>query len=145
VTALIGCAQALARHQGVRFLFVGGFAAAVNWLVRFPLSEVLPFNAAVAVAYAIGMSVGFVLYRNYVFPGSHRPVRQQTVIFVAVNLAGAIVVLAVTALLLAAQADAAYPEAVREGLAHGAGIAAGAVANFFGHRGLTFATGRSRG
>ena len=39
-------ARARALPQSVRFLFAGGFAAGVNWLVRFPLSLILPFEAA---------------------------------------------------------------------------------------------------
>ncbi len=66
--SLIDRGRLLANNQVVRFLFLGGFAAAVNWLIRFPLSLFLPLSAAVAVAYLIGMSVGFTLYRTYVFP-----------------------------------------------------------------------------
>lgn len=135
---LVDRARYLADNQIVRFLFLGGFAAAVNWLVRFPLSLVLPLPAAVAVAYLIGMSIGFTLYRTYVFPGSNRPVAQQTIIFVCVNLLGALVVLGLTMALLAAQAGLNYPVWVREGLAHGVAIAIGAVVNFVGHKTLTF-------
>ncbi|QKP78770.1 GtrA family protein [Methyloligella sp. GL2] len=128
----------VSQHQGVRFLALGGFAALVNWLVRFPLSLIMPFEAAVFVAYCIGMSVGFTLYPRYVFPGSDRPVTHQLAIFVAVNLAGAGVVLVVSYLLLQAQSAFPYPLFIKEGLAHGFAIGVGAVANFFGHKTLTF-------
>lgn len=137
-------AHRVSQHQGVRFLALGGFAAAVNWLVRFPLSMVMPFGAAVFAAYAIGMSVGFALYPRYVFPGSDRPVAQQLVIFVLVNLAGALVVLIVSMALLAAQAGLSYPLFVKQGLAHGIAIGVGALANFFGHKTLTFRTNTRR-
>jgi len=127
--------------QVVRFLLLGGTAAAINWIARFPLSAVLPFDAAVLAAYMIGMSAGFVLYRRYVFPGSTRPVVEQTVVFLAVNLVGALVVLALTMLFLRLQAQAPWPLSIREGLAHGAAIGFGAVVNFFGHKTLTFARG----
>src|SRR5215210_1985523 len=39
----------------VRFLVAGGFASAVNWLVGLSLSAFLRFDAAVAIAYMIGM------------------------------------------------------------------------------------------
>lgn len=128
----------LAQHQGVRFIALGGFAAAVNWLVRFPLSLVMSFEAAVFVAYVIGMSVGFALYPRYVFPGSDRPVRQQVVIFLIVNLAGAGVVLLAAFVLLRLQAPFSYPLFIKQGLAHGLAIGIGAVANFFGHKKITF-------
>ena len=47
----------LALPQIVRFLLLGGLAAAINWLVRFPMSLVLPFPAAVFLAYLVGMNL----------------------------------------------------------------------------------------
>jgi putative flippase GtrA len=129
--------------QVVRFLALGGLAAAINWIARFPLSLVMPFQAAIVVAYAIGMTAGFTLYRRYVFPGSDRPMLQQTSIFLAVNLAGAVIVLGVATALLAAL-PATLPMTAREGLAHGLAIGVGAVFNFFGHKLLTFATVHDR-
>ncbi len=126
--------------QVARFLLLGGLAAAINWVARFPLSLVMPFEAAIIVAYVIGMTAGFTLYRAYVFPGSRRPLGQQTVIFLAVNLAGAVIVLGVATALLAALSGIAMPMVAREGLAHGLAIGVGAVFNFFGHKLLTFAT-----
>jgi energy-coupling factor transport system substrate-specific component len=126
--------------QVARFLLLGGLAAAINWVARFPLSLVMPFEAAIIVAYLIGMTAGFTLYRAYVFPGSQRPLAQQTVIFLAVNLAGAVIVLGVATGLLAALSGISMPMVAREGLAHGFAIGVGAVFNFFGHKLLTFAT-----
>ncbi|KKB07104.1 hypothetical protein VE25_19570 [Devosia geojensis] len=130
--------KALADNQIVRFLALGGFAAAVNWLVRFPLSAVLPMSLAIVLAYVIGMTVGFTLYRRYVFPGSTRPIVEQSLIFLAVNLVGALVVLGLTHALIEAQAGLAWPAFVREGLAHGLAIGVGSVVNFIGHKTLTF-------
>ena len=124
--------------QVARFLLLGGFAAAVNWLVRFPLSAVMSFEAAVLVAYAIGMSVGFTLYRTYVFPGSDRKLVEQTITFLAVNVAGAVVVMATAAALLALMQAPDWPDYIKEGLAHGFAIGVGAVVNFLGHKLLTF-------
>jgi putative flippase GtrA len=127
--------------QGVRFLIAGGFAALVNWLVRFPLSIVLPFPAAVAVATAIGMTVGFVSYRHFVFPGSARVLGEQLRDFILVNLVSMAIVTAVAVLL----ADVVFPLAGvswhTEAIAHAIGIAAGAVSNFYGHRLVSFRQG----
>lgn len=130
--------KALADNQIVRFLALGGFAAAVNWLVRFPLSAVLPMGLAIIFAYVIGMTVGFTLYRRYVFPGSSRPIVEQSLIFLAVNLVGAGVVLALTYALIEAQAGFYYPPFIKEGIAHGLAIGIGSVVNFVGHKTLTF-------
>lgn len=127
--------------EAVRFLIAGGSAAAINWLARILLSLALPFEAALVVAYAIGMAAGFWLYRRFVFRGaSSRSVRGQLPVFLAVNLVGMGVVLAVSAGLVAALEVLApgLPLALAEALSHGVGIAVGAVANYFGHRLLTF-------
>lgn len=124
--------------QVVRFLLLGGLAAAINWVARFPLSLFLPFSAAVLVAYFIGMTSGFLLYRSYVFPGSDRPILQQTTMFLGVNLVGAGVVMVAANALLWGFSHTLWPEAVREALAHGLAIGIGSVGNYFGHKLLTF-------
>ncbi|MFK4808674.1 GtrA family protein [Devosia sp. ZW T5_3] len=130
--------QRLASNQVFRFLLLGGTAATINWIVRFPLSAAMPMGAAVILAYMIGMGAGFTLYRKYVFPGSTRPLMEQTMTFIGVNLVGAVVVLGLTTLFLQMPAAAPWPNVVREGLAHGAAIGVGAVINFIGHKQLTF-------
>jgi putative flippase GtrA len=137
LTSLRALAEVLATNQIFRFLLLGGLAALINWLVRFPLSAVLPFESAVAFAYLIGMSAGFVLYRTFVFPGSSRPVALQITMFLAVNVVGALVVLAVT--MAALSALSGLDLALGQAVAHALGIGVGAVANFFGHKLITFA------
>ena len=121
-----------------RFLLAGGGAAGINWLARFPLSWVMPFFAAVLGAAAIGMLVGFVLYRGFVFPGSQRPILSQARDFFAVNLisSGVVALLALAFLRLAVQFGAELQLA--EALAHAAAIGLGAVLNYFGHNLFTF-------
>lgn len=121
-------------NQILRFLLLGGTAAAINWLVRFPLSMVMPFPAAVFFAYLIGMMAGFTLYRAYVFPGSAMPIGVQIGLFLAVNAFGAVIVMGVSLAILSAAGGLPFAEA----FAHGTGIGVGAVANFFGHKYLTF-------
>lgn len=132
-------AAALANPELLRFLVAGGGAAGVNWLVRFPLSAAMPFEAAVAVAYMIGMGVGFTAYRAWVFPGSPLPLRVQVARFLAVNAAGAAVVLAASAGLAAVMTGAGLPTGPARALAHGLGIGLGAAVSFVGHRLVTFA------
>ncbi|WIY53945.1 GtrA family protein [Devosia sp. YIM 151766] len=124
--------------QLVRFLLLGGLAAAVNWLARIPLSVFLPFDMAVALAYLIGMSAGFTLYRKYVFPGASRPLIEQVLVFLGVNLAGAAVVLGLSRLFLDMPFGIGLPPLLRESVAHGFAIGIGAVVNFLGHKLLTF-------
>ncbi|MCF4124418.1 GtrA family protein [Methylobacterium sp. SyP6R] len=128
-----------------RFLIAGGSAAAINWLARIALSWVMPYVASMLVAYGIGMAAGFWLYRTFVFRGAATGrLPRQVAVFVAVNAVGAGVVLGVSAALVAALAGLvpAVPLPVAEALGHGAGIAAGAVSNYFGHQILTFGARR---
>ena len=134
-------AAAIARCQEdprLRFLVGGGVAALVNWLVRFPLNLLVPYGAAVVLAMAIGMTCGFLLYRAWVFAGSERSVGLQVRDFVLVNLGGMAVTLLVAVaarwLLLAFDMVPSLAAA----LAHALGIALGAVANYLGHRHITF-------
>lgn len=124
--------------QVMRFLLLGGTAAAINWIVRFPLSLFMPFPAAVFVAYLIGMSAGFTLYRAYVFPGSSLPLGIQIGLFLAVNLVGAVVVMGVSIILLEWLLPVLGWSLVPEAIAHGSAIAVGAGINFVGHKYLTF-------
>jgi putative flippase GtrA len=125
----------------LRFLLAGGLAAAINWLARIALSSVLPFSVAILVAYAIGMVAGFVLYRRFVFAGGQGSLSRQIPVFLAVNAIGALVVLATTTGLDAVIGHIVpgFPPIAREAFAHGAAIAIGAVANYLGHKRLTFA------
>jgi energy-coupling factor transport system substrate-specific component len=124
----------------VRFLLAGGGAAAINWLVRFPLSWAMPFFMAVLIAAIIGMVVGFTLYRGFVFPGSGRPVLLEARDFFAVNVvsSGVVALLAVAFLYLAVQLGADIQ--IAEAVAHAAAIGLGAVLNYFGHSLITFGT-----
>lgn len=124
----------------IRFLFAGGFASGVSWLSRFLYNTVMPYPAAVAAATATGMVIGFVTYRSLVFQDSRRPLAAQLGGFLLVNLVGGVVTVAAA---VAAQdliflslgfAAGAAPAA------HAVGIAAGSVANYFGHKTITFNT-----
>ncbi|MBB2960786.1 GtrA family protein [Methylobacterium sp. R2-1] len=131
-------------HEVVRFLIAGGSATAINWLTRIPLSLVLPFEAALLAAYGLSMVASFWLYRAFVFRATSRgSLRGQVGLFLAVNAVGAGVVLAVSTAMLDGLTHL-LPDlrlSVAEALAHGVGIAVGAVANYLGHRLITFASG----
>jgi putative flippase GtrA len=126
-------------RQFVRFLVLGGCAAAVNWLSRFPLEHVMPFSLAVIVAYMFGMVVAFTLFRRFVFPASSRPLDRQLKFFVLVNLAGIVQVWAVSMVLV----YYLFP-AIRcvgqlaEPVGHAIAIGVPTISSYFGHRFFTF-------
>jgi putative flippase GtrA len=72
----------------VRFLACGGFAAAVNWASRFAWNTIMPFSLAVLAAYATGMVVAFVLFREFVFDRGSTGTSEQVRNFVMVNIVG---------------------------------------------------------
>jgi putative flippase GtrA len=124
--------------QRIRFLFAGGSAAFLNWVVRFPLSMFMPYAAAVTLATAIGMVAGFFLYRNLVFHGSTRSLWLQIRDFIGVNIAAGIITV-LSALILSS--GPWWPDAYKHfapGASHMAGIGIGAVINYLGHKAFTF-------
>lgn len=125
--------------DAVKFLIAGGLATAINWLVRFPLSAVLPFTAAVAVAYMIGMVAGFLLYSRWVFPRTTTPLASQIGRFIAVNIAGGIAVVVLAPFLAQAFEGGGLELGPAEAIGHALAIAIGAVINYFGHKLVTFA------
>jgi putative flippase GtrA len=129
--------------QSFRFLLAGGSAAAVNWLVRFPLSAVMPFSVAVIGATLIGMVFGFVTYRTFVFPGSSRRIGQQLRDFVLVNLMS-LAVVTVAATLFRDLLQPYLTLQLAEALSHAIGITIGAVLNYIAHSAITFQN-RGRG
>jgi energy-coupling factor transport system substrate-specific component len=125
----------------MRFLLAGGFAAGVNWLVRFPLSMLMPFLPAVVAATGVGMAVGFVIYQAFVFPGSSRPLLLRIRDFIMVNIVASIGVAIVAMLGRSALLHFMDPGPA-QAIGHALGIMAGALLNFIGHRSVTF---RDRG
>lgn len=126
-----------------RFLVAGGLSSLLNWLVRFPLSLAMPFDLAVSLAYAIGMILGFVLYRSWVFPGSTLPLGTQLMRFVAVNVLGfALVVVCAKLFVALLSIGGLMSLGEAEAAGHAFAIVTGAVVNFIGHRTVTFARRR---
>lgn len=121
---------------------VGTLAAAVNWLARIALSwafaPALSFELAVVIAYAIGMTSGFLLYRAHVFPESGIAIGMQIRRFIVVNLVSAAEVWLVAVLLVHRLTDVLGHVALGEALAHGIAIGIGAATSYLGHRILTF-------
>ena len=131
--------RASARRREIKFIVAGGLASAVNWISRFPLMLFWSFETAVALAYAVGMGVGFVLYRTWVFEGTGGSLRQQLPRFLLVNVVGLAVVLSSACAFLWLLAPASWlPSGSTPALAHSLALIVGAAVNFLGHRSLTF-------
>src|SRR5581483_1683427 len=144
------CGESVARLRDVRCLparLVGGFRVSHDLLgdargLPQPVRFLLAGGTAVVLAAAIGMLVGFLTYRAFVFPGSLRPLHLQLRDFIAVNLS-TLVVVAVAAMAIRGLLSPFMALPPAEAVAHAAAIAIGAILNYLAQSSLTFAR-RSR-
>jgi putative flippase GtrA len=124
------------------FLVVGGFAALVNILSRFPLNLVMPYEAAIVVAYVCGMTTAYALNRIFVFAQSGRTVGDEYVRFTLVNLVAVaqvwLVSVGLARLVFPAIGFAWHPETV----AHVIGVAVPAYTSYLGHKYFSFAAAK---
>jgi putative flippase GtrA len=126
------------RGELVRFGTAGSLASAMNWLVRLVTSLVLPFPVALVIGAAVGLAIGFVLYRTWVFPGSTVGLPLQTIRFMAVNAVSACVVIALAMAIAVLLTGLPISTLNQQNLAHAMAIGFGATINFIGHRYFTF-------
>lgn len=126
------------RDRFLRYLVAGGVAAGVNFGSRFALSQWLPFEGAVVVAFGLGLGCGFLLMRRYVFPGADRSWAAQFASYVFVNMLALLLTVVVSSAMLRLVLPALGVELHAEAIAHGIGVAVPVVTSYFGHRSLTF-------
>ncbi len=130
--------RVLLSSQLALFLLVGGTAAATQWLVRFPLSMVMPYAAAVVCAYAVGMGIAFELNRRFVFPAGADARHRQFVRFFLVNILSFATVWVVSVGLGAYLFPRFMAPSLAEALGHGLGVLSPALASYFLHKHFTF-------
>ncbi len=125
--------------QFLKFLVTGGIAALVNLLSRYALNHVMSFEAAVVVAYLLGMATAYLLARRFVFDASGRPVASEVRRFVLVNLVALGFVWAISVGLARIVFPAIGMTWHADDIAHLIGVLAPAVTSYIGHRFYTFA------
>ena len=125
----------------LRFLVAGGIAAIANILSRIAFSTVMGLEAAVVLAYCVGMLVAFILMRSQVFPPSNAPLRLQVAKFVGVNLAAVLQTLVITLILARWALPALGMRRGVEELAHIVGVCVPVVTSYFGHKHFSFRRG----
>ena len=122
------------------FLATGGFAAGVNIVSRYLLSRVMSYEAAIVVAYLIGMTTAWLLARFFVFEKSGRSHAAEYGRFALVNVAGVIQVFLISVGL----ADYLFPAVGfvwhPEDVAHVIGVAAPIFTSYLGHKHFSFAS-----
>jgi putative flippase GtrA len=127
----------LKSEQFARFLLAGGTAAAANFLSRIFFSQFVNFEAAVLLAFCVGLSVGFFLNKTYVFWGSSQHVAAEIFYYILVNLF-ALLQTWLLSLYLAQALQAELGTELAEAVAHLAGIMLPVFSSFLGHRYITF-------
>jgi putative flippase GtrA len=124
--------------QFLCFAAAGGVAALANFGSRFLFSLWLPYAAAIVLAYLLGMTVAFLLMREFVFRGATRNVAQQVASFAGVNALAVLQTLCVSVLLARWALPAAGLQAHAEAVAHAVGVAVPVFTSFLAHRAFTF-------
>ena len=125
----------------VRFLALGGFSAGVNLVSRFALQPVLGFEAAVVVAYLIGMVVAYNLFRVFVFGATQRGIATEAWRFSLVNLVALALVWTISVGLARGLFPALGWTWYADDLAHFVGVLSPAVTSWIGHKRYTFSKG----
>jgi putative flippase GtrA len=129
--------------QFVRFLLVGGFAAALNFGSRIVLSFWLPFAAAVVLAYLIGLVTAFLLNRRFVFTDATNRLHHQMFWFVAVNAIALAQTLLVSLVVLRYVLPALGISWHAEEIAHAFGVVTPIATSFLGHKHFSFKATRT--
>ena len=126
-----------------QFLFVGGIAAAVNFIGRIGFNQFFSYRVSIILAYLVGMIVAFTLFKIYVFEKSNRHYIDQVKGFVIVNIFGIIQVW----LISIALAEYFFPYIsflfYPNELAHFIALGVPAISSYFGHKYLSFGTKKS--
>ena len=126
----------------VLFLVAGGVAALANFGSRILLSLALPYVPAIVLAYCIGMATAFLLNRAFVFKGASNPLGHQLAWFVAVNLLAVAQTVLISLLFARWVFPAAGMDWHPETVAHALGVLVPVVTSYYGHKHLSFGSGR---
>jgi putative flippase GtrA len=134
--------ERLGNSRFARFFLVGVVAAAINIGSRVVISYFVRFEYAVALAFPIALTFAFVMSRFFVFEASQRPVWEQYLRFLIVNLVALVQVWLISVGLIywffPAIGWTFYPEL----LAHTIAVCSPVLTSFYAHRLFTFSAKR---
>jgi putative flippase GtrA len=121
------------------FLIAGGLAAGCNVGSRWVFSRLLPYPAAITLAYLVGMAVAFVVMRNLVFrPSSGLSKSTEFKRFTLVNLIGLAQTMLMSLAIARWLAPALGLDRHAEEIGHTIGVAVPIFTSFVGHRRYSF-------
>ncbi|MEO0466509.1 MAG: GtrA family protein [Pseudomonadota bacterium] len=122
----------------LRFVLVGGGAAAVNIASRWLLSFVTGYQVAIVIAYLIGMLTAFILMRIWVFDDSGDGAGKELVKFAIVNGVALLQVWGVSMGLFLYLLPAIGWTWEPKLLAHTIGVLSPVITSYLGHKYFSF-------
>jgi putative flippase GtrA len=131
------------QREFLSFVAIGGFAAGVNFVSRFPIDYFTSFEVAVVLAYGIAMTTAFLLNRAFVFKAADGPWLRQYWRFFLVNLLALAQVFVVSVGLARFLFPAIGFDWHTEAVAHAIGLASPIVTSYWGHKRYSFAVPKS--
>lgn len=120
------------------FIVTGGIAALVNLGSRWLFSHAMPYEAAVALAYLVGMTTAFLLARMFVFNASGDSWLAEYGRFAVVNAFSFAVVLGVSAGMLRLVLPFMGWTWHAEEIAHLVGVVSPIVLSYYAHKHYSF-------
>jgi len=125
-------------RQFALFLLIGGGAAGLHWLARVVIDVFTGYLVALVLAYAVGISAGYILNALFVFSSNRERRAREILLFTSFNLSMLPVVLGVSWTL----SELVFPTIpltwhARE-IAHAIGVITPVFANFLFHKFVTF-------
>jgi putative flippase GtrA len=128
-------------QRAIGFVVVGGIAGAVNVAARILFSQAVRYEAAVALAFPVALTVAFLLNRHYVFKATDAAATAQYGKFALVNIAALLQVWLISVGL----AKVLFPWFGfvwhAETIAHAIGVVSPVLTSFFAYKYFVFADG----
>jgi len=125
-------------RQFIMFLITSSAAAVVNIVSRFGFSYIMNYDAAIILAYFIGMATAYILAKLYVFAPSGKTTQTEMRGFFLVNMIALFQVWAVSILLARWFFPLVDFNFHPELFAHIMGVASPAFTSYFGHKYISF-------
>ena len=127
------------KRQFLSFVAIGGFAAGVNFVARFPIDRVVSYELAVVLSYAVAMTTAFLLNRAFVFKAASGSWVRQYWRFFLVNLLALAQVFVVSVGLARLIFPALGFTWHADAIAHAIGLASPIVTSYWAHKRFSFA------
>jgi putative flippase GtrA len=125
-------------NQFGKFLLAGGVAAAANYGSRFVFSMFLPYVPSIGLAFLVGLTVGFLTMKTFVFSSATHASSKQASYYLLINLIGLALTIIVS-VLVAKCLFRVYPDArTDEAIGHLVGVSAPVLLSFYAHKKFTF-------